>query len=228
MKISTVKLTPSIYSRESRDYQLISRLYDAVFNHSKMNADAIEHLPLSKNSDDRLLDLVAKTLGFESKHNYNTNNLFALVSSFKKIMFHKGTIEAIKECVSMLLKSQNIDKLFIVNVDKENYAIQIFVPTQLKDIVLLEDMMSYILPAGFVYEIYVRDIGEKEVKEKYIASSTQISIEGTSQQLSAVQSYVNASLVTGLPVAGTDDVVDNMKSGKQYIDEQYIDEYSGQ
>lgn len=216
MTIKTLKITPSIYSKESRDYQLIGRIYDAVFNYSKVGADSIFNAPISKNFDERFLDLVAKTVGFESKHNYNANNLFALVNSFKKIMSKKGTIKAIEECVSMLLNSQGIRETFIINVDKINYIIKIYVPSELTDIVLLEDMFNYILPAGFVYEIYSRDIGQGAVEDSFSAVSTKVEIKGTSQQLSRIDSYINASLVVGTPVDPQD--IEDVESGKDFVD----------
>lgn len=222
--IDTLKITPSIYSKESRDYQLIGRLYNAVFNYAKMSIDGMNNFPLSKDSDKRFLDLVAKTIGFESKHSYNTENLYALCSSFKKIVSHKGTKKAIEELLSVLLNSQNIDKLFKVDVYTNKntgkfkpYSIVIYVPTELNDIIMLEDMMSYILPAGFVYEIYVRDIEETdEVKDDFSFEASVKVVEGTSYQLSRIESYINTSVVVGAPT--DDDLPNDTTSGKYYVD----------
>lgn len=222
MTINTIKITPSIYSKESRDYQLISRLYDAIFNFTKMSSDSMTNLPLSKNVDGRFLDMTAKTIGFESKHNYNTDNLLALCSSFKKIVSYKGTKQAIEAVISMLLNSQNIKKLFKVYVYtdvvadnvKKPYTVVIYVPSELRDIVLLEDMMNYILPAGFVYEIYVKSISQDTFETTFSAESSSANIAGTSQQLSRVQAYTNSSLVTGSPVSGIDS---GAVSGEIYI-----------
>lgn len=222
--IDTLKITPSIYSKESRDYQLIGRLYNAVFNYAKMSIDGMNNFPLSKDSDKRFLDLVAKTIGFESKHSYNTENLYALCSSFKKIVSHKGTKKAIEELLSVLLNSQNIDKLFKVDVYTNNntgkfkpYSIVIYVPTELNDIIMLEDMMSYILPAGFVYEIYVGDIEETDdVKNDFSFESSVTLVSGTSSQLSRIESYINTSVVVGAPT--DDDLPNDTTSGKDYVD----------
>lgn len=224
--IDTLKITPSIYSKESRDYQLIGRLYNAVFNYAKMSIDGMNNFPLSKDSDKRFLDLVAKTIGFESKHSYNTENLYALCSSFKKIVSHKGTKRAIEELLSVLLNSQNINKLFKVDVYTNNntgkfkpYSIVIYVPTELNDIIMLEDMMSYILPAGFVYEIYVGDIAETDgVKNDFSFEASVKVVEGTSSQLSRIESYINTSVVVGAP--SPKDLIDttyNTTSGKEYV-----------
>lgn len=228
--IDTLKITPSMYSKESRDYQLIGRLYNAVFNYAKMSIDGMNNFPLSKDSDKRFLDLVAKTIGFESKHSYNTENLYALCSSFKKIVSHKGTKKAIEELLSVLLNSQNIDKLFKVDVYTNNntgkfkpYSIVIYVPTELKDIIMLEDMMSYILPAGFVYEIYVRDIEETgDVKNDFSFESSVTLVSGTSSQLSRIESYINTSVVVGAPT--DDDLPNDTTSGKEYVNTKKVEE----
>lgn len=217
MAIVTTNITPSIYSKESRDFQLLSRLFDSVFNYSKVLADSIENMPLSRNADERFLDLTARTLGFESKHEYNTNNLLALCNSFKKIVAQKGTKKSIEDAVSMLLSSQNIKELFIVDTTTEKYVVKIFIPKALTDVILLEDVMSYILPAGYVYEIYSRDLGQSEVEDRFTAMSSQVKIEGTSQQLSRLHSYIGSSLVTDITTQGD---VDDAVSGKDYIDDK--------
>ena len=54
---------PQIYYNSSRDFQLIGHLFDLVLNSVKTEADLLFNLPLSTNSDDQLLDLLAFTLG---------------------------------------------------------------------------------------------------------------------------------------------------------------------
>ena len=60
----------------------------------------------------------------------------------------------------ILLNSQGIKLNYgtVVSVDKDLagrslHAVNIYVPTQLKDVNLLEDLFEYILPAGWVYRI---------------------------------------------------------------------------
>lgn len=218
--INTSKITPSYYSKESRDFQLLGSLFDAVFNYSKMSANDMINFPLTKNIDIRFLDLVAKTLGFESKHKYNSNSLLALVNSFKKIMYYKGTMLAVEECVNMLLNSQNINSTFYIDEVSEPYKIKIYVPTTLVDIILLEDMIAYVLPAGFVYEIYSRDLGKTTIGHKVQVIDTKQHITGTSRQLSRVQSYINTSLIVGAPAKKDEEDENKTDSGKDYIEKQ--------
>lgn len=219
--ISTIKQTPSYLSEESRDYQLLSRLFDSVFNSSKMMIDSLREGPLLQFSTSKSLDLLARTLGFESKHEYNINNLRALCGSFKYIMEYKGTIKAIKDTVGMLLKAQNITESFRVR-EEPGHVIKIYIPVLVQDVVLLDDIMNYILPAGYVYEMYVGPSQESELQSDITSVDTFVRIEGTSQQFSRIGSYVGSTLITGVSTS----VDDSYESGKTYIDEELESAYN--
>lgn len=158
--IKTELLVPSNYYTRSRDFQLLGRILDCVFNNAKGYSDMVKYDSICKNTDRRLLDLITRTIGFESKRQYDTNDLFILCSAFKDVLQRKGTIGAVEDCVRILLKSQNIDKPFAVydvgKLDTSNtkkYCLEILVPEEMSDIALLEDMLDYILPAGYIYTI---------------------------------------------------------------------------
>lgn len=180
--IKTYNLVPEVYYKNSRDFQLIGRLFEAVFNSSKTSADMIKNNPLSEDSDISLLDLVTTTLGFESIHYYNVPDLVALCSSFKSIIRKKGSKSAIEDCVKILLRSQNIDEKFDVDIINDEidvetsepihtYVVNIKIPYELTDIVLLEDMLDYIMPAGYNYQItYTVFSGEEASTETGVES----------------------------------------------------------
>lgn len=168
--IRTEYLVPEIYTRESRSFQLFGHLYDLIANYSKMCIDSMENNPISKNTDYKLLDLMTSTIGFESKHNYNVADLFALCLSFETIIKYKGSKTAIEYACNVLLNSQGIDVEAIVDYSgNPDYLVSIYIPSTLTDIILLEDLFDYILPAGFNYEFVVieeKDIGTTELTTK--------------------------------------------------------------
>lgn len=161
--IKVYEQTPEYYYNSSRDFQLIGRLFEAVFNYVKTGADNVANVPLRKNVDTVLLDLVVATIGFESRNKYDVKNLLALAHSFHTILRKKGTKGAIEDSIRVLLKAQNIQEQATVSIDNKVHdtlegkyqerMVSIYVPRQLRDIALLEDMLNYILPVGFNYEI---------------------------------------------------------------------------
>lgn len=139
-------LTPEVYYKRSRDFQYIGRLFDLVLNNAKMNTDIISSLPLNPDMDPRLLDLLALTLGFKSKHEYNTKQLAALCSIFPFVLRNKGSKLAIETACNALLNAEGITKE--ASIDVKNQTISIFLPSELSDLNLLKDLLNYILPAG--------------------------------------------------------------------------------
>lgn len=139
-------LTPEVYYKRSRDFQYIGRLFDLVLNNAKMNTDIISSLPLNPDMDPRLLDLLALTLGFKSKHEYNTKQLAALCSIFPFVLRNKGSKLAIETACNALLNAEGITKEASIEVG--NQTVSIFLPSELSDLNLLKDLLNYILPAG--------------------------------------------------------------------------------
>lgn len=158
--IITRKQLPEVYYKESRDFQFLGRLFDVILNYNKMNIDTMRHNPLSKEMDDSLVTLAAYTVGFESRVDYDVNDLKAVCSAFRNLLSKKGTKEAIETCIEVLLKSKNISESYSIIINNETSDISgysrelnIYIPAKLNDIRLLEDLFNYILPTGYIINI---------------------------------------------------------------------------
>ena len=144
--IKLQELTPSVYYEQSRDFQFIGRLYDIVLNYVKTNADNIYTLPIGKNMDEKLLNLLAFTLGFQSKHHYNSKQLLAICSVLPLILKHKGSLNAILIAVNSILYAEGINQA--LDYEFQNNNLVLYLSPDLSDLTLLKDIMIYILPAG--------------------------------------------------------------------------------
>jgi hypothetical protein len=143
-------LTPEVYYKESRDFQLLGRLFDLILNAVKTDTDLLYTLPLSTNSDEKLLELLALTLGFKPKHQYNARNLKAVCSVFSEILRNKGSINAIKIACEALFNSMDISQQleYDFTKGKDRTELNLYIAQEFGDITLLNDLLSYILPAG--------------------------------------------------------------------------------
>lgn len=147
-------MVPNVYYDHSRDFQLLGRLYDIALNAVKTNTDMLFSLPLSADSDTRLLDLMTMTFGFKSKHEYNVQQLKSLCSCFAKIIRNKGNIQAIQDACNALVGAEGIKETIYVDIKESNPTnITLFVPQELSDLNLLKDLLTYILPAGTTCQI---------------------------------------------------------------------------
>ena len=159
---------PEIYYNQSRDFQFLARSFEVLFNYLKTNADIIKGLPQSKNFDIKLLTLLAYTVGFVSKHDYNTDDLFNVCSCFALLLKNKGSLKSIKVAIETLLNAQQISQKYEIDdtgrVSGSKYDLIITLPYEIKDVVLLEDIFDYILPTGYTYTFkYVDSIEEEEL-----------------------------------------------------------------
>lgn len=151
--IKTYNSVPSVYTHQSRDFQLIGHVYEAVFNSSKLATDMLNKMMPNADFDERLLNLSTTTTGFIRKHEYNTMDLTMILNSFAHLLRLKGTKLAIESALNILLRSQGISDPYSVEVDANSKLLTLYLSERLEDVVLLTDLFDYILPFGFNYRI---------------------------------------------------------------------------
>lgn len=183
--INLQRCIPEVYYNESRDFQFLARAFEVVFNYEKTNSDAMRGLVFDKNFDVRLLTLLAYTMGFNSKHNYNTRDLYNLCSTFAKLLKKKGSLDAIYLSVDALLNAQQIGEKYVITIDEsqDSYNLIITLPYGTRDLELLEDIFDYILPVGFTYTFEFANFSDvlpgvniqhEEVRKSKTYSSSQL------------------------------------------------------
>lgn len=160
MLIKFREQVPSIYPSASRDFQYLGWLIDIVLNSVKHNVDDLYDLPNSK-TDSRLTELLAMTLGFKVKRNYDQNQLQALVAALPRILKYKGTMTAVNMAGNALIAASGAIGNFDSKV--ENGELTVTLPKSLIDISLFTDLLPYILPAGMTCHI----VRKNQLKEGY-------------------------------------------------------------
>lgn len=176
--IKTQYLTPEIYYKESRDFQFFGRMYDVIFNYVKTNVDLMENFPINQYTDSKLIELLARTLGFKNETDHRNDDLNAICNVFIKLMKQKGSLNAIKTLTKTILNVENISKSCEVTTedrdgDRKVVSIQIQLPDMISnpEIKLMEEVLDYIMPIGVCYNIKatdvisLNDIGEIQVTE---------------------------------------------------------------
>lgn len=151
--IKTYNSVPSVYTHQSRDFQLIGHIYEAMFNSSKLATDMLNKMMPNSDFDERLLNLSTTTTGFIRKHEYNTTDLTMILSSFAHLLRIKGTKSAIESALNILLRSQGISDPYAIDIDSDNKLLTLYLSERLEDVILLTDLFDYILPFGFNYRI---------------------------------------------------------------------------
>jgi hypothetical protein len=138
---------PNIYYDASRDFQILGHLYEVVLNYVKTNADMLYLLPNGIEEDTRATELLATTLGFKLRRNYDKAQLAALVSIFPQLLKVKGTLRAVNLAGDALVKASGVPGVFASDISTD-HVLTIKIPIELSDITLFIDLLPYILPFG--------------------------------------------------------------------------------
>jgi hypothetical protein len=165
---------PSIYPSASRDFQYLGWLADIVLNSVKHNVDDLYQLPIL-DSDAKLTELLAMTLGFKVRRNYEKEQLAALVGVLPTILRYKGTEKAIKMAADALIKASGAPGSFKCSVD--GAQIQIVLPETLVDVTLFTDLLDYILPAGMTYRIVRSTQDDKKLDDILVGARDIVKFE---------------------------------------------------
>jgi hypothetical protein len=141
---------PNIYYDASRDFQILGHLYEVALNYVKTNVDMLYLLPNGIEEDTRATELLATTLGFKLRRNYDKKQLAALVSIFPQLLKVKGTLAAINLAGNALVKASGVPGEFSIDPKEleKTHVLTIKIPIELSDITLFLDLLPYILPFG--------------------------------------------------------------------------------
>ena len=142
---------PSVYPSASRDFQYLGWLIDIVLNSVKHNVDDLYNLPENE-ADPKLTELLALTLGFKVKRNYDQAQLKALVAALPRILKYKGTTRALEMAGNALIAASGARGEFDVQ-EVATGEIRVTLPEKLVDMSLFTDLLAYILPAGMTCRI---------------------------------------------------------------------------
>lgn len=157
----TQNRVPEIYPNESRDFQLLCRAYDAVFNGIKYDTDMICQILDTGQCPSNLLSLLQTKLGFFTNIDITDENLRYVLKAFPLIMKNKGSSKAIVQAINTLLKLNHFNgSSYISIINKTNdpqlepYTIRVGLEYNIRYVEILEEIFKYIVPAGYRLKLF--------------------------------------------------------------------------
>ena len=156
---------PTIYVENSRDFQLLCRLFDYMINGIKYDINSILNILNPMKINDRMLNLLCTKLGFFPKNQYDSRTLRYILSTFPYIVKNKGSKKGIELAVNTILKLENNNETPSIEINNDEHVINIY--TTINDIEnkkALSDILDYVLPIGYtlnIEKVYRPDLDEK-------------------------------------------------------------------
>ena len=146
---------PEVYTNTSRDFQLLTRLYDLIINGFKYDTDNILNTINTDKCDNRLIQLLQTKLGFFSDKYITDDDLRLILKVFPTIVKNKGSKLGIEQAVRIFFRICGLNKskinVTVVNntkVTRDSYIIYIDLYEKV-DTTILDEILKYI--SSFFY-----------------------------------------------------------------------------
>lgn len=146
---------PDNYIKESRDFQLLCRLYDVVNNGVRYDIKSMADLLDANTCQDAVLDLLATRKGFFTNKTFNTKLYRALLDGFPYIQKYKGSKLGVEMAVSLILRLDGLLDSAEISIDNESNNVTITTNYEVINKLALDELMRYILPIGMTYTLSV-------------------------------------------------------------------------
>lgn len=145
---------PRMYVKGSRDFQMLTRLFTYGLNPSKYEVETLHYLNSGMLTNDRLLGNLCEKPGFMDGESIKGEYLRYITENFGRLVRDKGAETGILNAVYLYLLMYNLGTAVLVNCDKQDYVVHIGIKSSVKDLDVLFTILKYIVPTGWIIDIY--------------------------------------------------------------------------
>lgn len=139
---------PDVYVNESRDFQLVSRLYDLVFQSTRFSIDSIDYISDTEHCNEAILDLLGSKVGFFSSLKLTDSTYRKVISAFPYIIRYKGSKTGLQLILNLFMHITNSR----LTMREEQYpsTITIIFHDYMLNLDLLKALVEYVRPVGLL------------------------------------------------------------------------------
>lgn len=137
---------PEYYINESRDFQLISRLYDLPFQQVRQSYTMLKNTSDTKHCASAMLPLLGTKLGFFETLDLPDKTYREVLSAFPYIIRHKGSPKAIQLIANVFEKLVNTEVECEITKNYATIKFSKYSPTS----ELFYKLVDYVRPTGYV------------------------------------------------------------------------------
>ena len=148
---------PDVYVNESRDFQLIARLYNLALQSTRFSIDSMDYISDTSKCNNTLLPLIGTKVGFFSSQKLSDETLRKILSAFPFIIRHKGSKEGIQLVLNLFERITNTKVALQETSDPSEVIIRF--STYMINVELLYELLEYVRPAGMIIKVeFITDV----------------------------------------------------------------------
>lgn len=163
--IRTQNLVPEYYPEQSRDFQVLGRLFDYAVNGLKFNIDSMQNITNTNHAKDTVLPLIGDKFGIYDKQSYSNREL---LSALPSALQYKGSLKSISILLNAYLDSlsifdyaiayhskdresaEELSQLLRQEIKPYTIVIVLSVTPSLADLHVLDEYLNMVVPCGML------------------------------------------------------------------------------
>lgn len=151
---------PDTYITHSRDFQLLCNVFDLMNNGVKFDIDTIKSLSDTERCPESLIRYLQNKLGFFTNLKVSDDILRTILKCFPYVVKHKGSKQGIQETICLYLSAIHKNTRTSIeyrnnynsNDPSGNYIVVLRLDNGVPDTTLLDELLRYILPTGYIVD----------------------------------------------------------------------------
>lgn len=182
------KNVPEYYVQQSRDFQLMCRVFDILHISIRENINTIIRQYEANKCKQSFLKYLCSRAGFFTNVDIDDTTLRAILSVFPYAVKKKGSKAGIRAAVNAVLRTDTIldvEKGVIIEYDKNNFLIKIRTPIEITKKRALTEFLKYIIPVGCYYEMSV--YSGRDVEDEILIGGSVTAVQTTNARISAIR-----------------------------------------
>lgn len=177
--INIEKKVPKAYLIDSRDFQLLCRIFNVIENSSRADIESMISVLDTATCRDGVLSLWKTKLGIFESLEVTSDVLREILNAFPYIIKNKGSKTAIEKCIALFTRLNGIKTEVTVEIvnnqesDNGYLPYHILITIEAFDgsfIDTLDKVLAYVVPTG--YEIYYKLITRNQYSNTVLSSDT--------------------------------------------------------
>lgn len=162
---------PKFYSEESRDFQLLCKLYDIVLQSTRFSIDSMRGFSDATLCNKSMLQQVGTKVGYFHKiDTFSSDQVSIMLKAFPKIIKYKGSMKSIYLTLNLF---EHLANTQIIDNYKDNVLSIEYINTDSETIDLLDTVLSYIKPTGMMIDYTITSDVSAETKTALIHSDVE-------------------------------------------------------
>ena len=145
---------PEVYVNESRDFQLLCRLFDLVIQSSRYSINSMSSITDTMHCNSKLLPLLQTKIGLFKLSDCDDKALRMILNAYPHIVRYKGTVQGLIYIINLIQHlSQNVNITYTL----DEYTLRVQLDNTTEYLNIFKELVTAVKPTGFTIDFVINE-----------------------------------------------------------------------